>query len=205
MKPSHKKSRVGKGVSINLEKSLSRYVVATASLVAVALPEVAEANFSGPYDVANWTFQNTGGSTNGSVNTSGAPNSILLTGGDTGSGMAGTTDFTIVAVASGTVSFDWTFSSFDSLANDFGNFLLNGVPTLLSLSYLPDSGSFSINVNQGDIFGFQCLTTTNMFGAAMLGVSNFNGPTGSVPENGSTLGLLALGVAGVEILRRRIR
>ena len=175
------RSRAKQKLSAGLEKSLAGYAMATVGLAAVAIPSVAEANFSGPYDVPNWTFQNTGGSTNGSVNTSGAPSSILLTGGNTGSGMAGTTDFTIVAVASGIVSFDWTFSSFDSTANDFGNFLLNGVPTLLSLSYTPDSGSFSMNVNQGDVFGFQCLTTTNMFGAAMLGISNFNGPAGSVP------------------------
>ncbi len=59
-------------------------------------------------------------------------------------------------------------------------------------------------VNQGDIFGFECYTTNNRFGAGMLGVSNFNGPTGSVPDSGSTLSLLALGAVGLACLRQRL-
>ena len=208
MKPRPAKARAKQKLSTGLEKSLTGYAIATAGMVVAALPSVAEANFSGPYDVANWNFQNTGGSTNGSVNTSGAPSSILLIGGSSGNGTIngpGTTDFTITAVATGVVSFDWTYASFDSTDAEGGNFLLNGVPFLLSAYYAGANGTFSIPVNQNDVFGFEVYSQLNRYGQGMLGISNFNGPMSSVPDSGGTLGLLALGVAGVEIFRRRSR
>src|SRR5713226_8916315 len=42
-------------VSINLEKSLSRYALATATIAAVAIPAAAKADFSGPYAPAHGT------------------------------------------------------------------------------------------------------------------------------------------------------
>ena len=143
-----------------MENSLSRYALATASLAAVAIPAAAKADFSGPYAPANWTFQNTGGSTNGSVDTSGAPASITLTGGSSQSGVAGDdTNFTIAAVASGMVSFDWNYSSSDSSSYDTGNFLLNGSPTFLANNN-GGSGFFSIAVTSGNVFGSTCTVRT---------------------------------------------
>jgi hypothetical protein len=202
------KAREKQKLSTGLEKTLTGYAMATAGMVVAALPSVAEANFSGPYDVANWNFQNTGGSTNGSVNTSGAPSSILLIGGSSGNGTVngpGTTDFTITAVATGLVSFNWTYASFDSTDAEGGNFLLNGVPFLLSALYSGASGTFSIPVNQNDVFGFEVFSQFNRYGQGMLTISNFNGPTGSVRESGGTLSLLALGATGVAMLRQRMR
>jgi hypothetical protein len=182
-------------------------LLATVILVTVAMiPVVAEANFSGPYDVNNWTFQNTGGSTDGSVDTSGAPNSIVLTGGNSVSFSSGTTDFTIAAVAAGLVSFDWTYSSSDFGTHDVGNFLLNGSPIFLADNQSPNSAFFSIAVNQGDVFGFQVFSDDNLGGPGVLEISNFNGPGGDangVPDSGGTLSLLALGAVGVAMLRRR--
>jgi hypothetical protein len=194
----HKRNR---SVSTSLEKSLSRYALATASLAAVAIPSAAKADpadFSGPYAPANWTFTNTGGSTDGSVNTAGAPVSISLTGGNSGSGTSGTTNFTIAAVASGMVSFDWNYTSADTGSYDIGNFLLNGTPTFLANNN-GGSGTFTIAVNAGDIFGFQVFSQDNSFGAGTLTVANFSAP---VPE-GSTLALFALGSVGILILMRR--
>jgi len=189
-------------VSINLEKSLSRYALATATIAAVAIPVAAKAQepdtFSGPYAPASWSFSNTGGSTNGNVNTAGAPASITLTGGSAGPG-AGTTNFTHAAVASGLVTFNWTYSSTDTGTYDGANFLLNGVTTLLANNATQGSGTFSIAVNAGDIFGFQVFSTDNFAGPGVLTVSNFNAP---VPE-GSTLALLALGAVGVVMVVRR--
>ena len=186
-------------VSTNLEKTLSRYALATASLAAVAIPAAAKADledFSGPYAPANWTFTNTGTS-NGNVNTSGAPASIILTGGNSGGG-SGTTNFTIAAVASGMLTFDWNYSSTDSGSYDIGNFLLNGTPTFLANNN-GGSGTFSIAVNAGDIFGFQVFSQDNSFGPGVLTVANFSAP---VPE-GSTLALFALGAVGILIVMRR--
>ncbi|PYL16877.1 MAG: PEP-CTERM sorting domain-containing protein [Verrucomicrobia bacterium] len=189
-------------VSNNLEKSLSRYALATATIAAVAIPAAAKADFSGYYAPANWTFQNTGGSTDGSVDTSGAPASITLTGGNSQSGTPGDTNFTIAAGASGLVSFHWTYSSMDSGTYDSGNFLLNGNPTFLADNGSQGSGDFSIAVSGGNIFGFNVHSMDNLFGPGVLTISNFSAP---VPE-GSTLSLFALGALGVMmVMRRRAR
>jgi hypothetical protein len=186
-------------VSTNLEKSLSRYALATAGLAAVAMPAVAKADFSGPYAPPNWTFQNTGGSTDGSVDTSGAPASITLTGGNSQSGTAGDTNFTIAAVASGLVSFNWTYSSVDTGTYDSGNFLLNGTPTFLADNGHQGSGTFSIALSGGDVFGFNVHSMDNLAGPGVLTISDFSAP---VPE-GSTLSLFALGAVGVAMVMRR--
>lgn len=81
--------------------------------MAVFLPQTVQADFSGYYDSANWTLTNT--DADGFVDASGAPMSIQLFGGNDGSGNPGTTDFTIVAQASGIVSFDYLYSTADAL------------------------------------------------------------------------------------------
>jgi hypothetical protein len=189
-------------VSNNLEKSLSRYALATATIAAVAIPAAAKADFSGPYAPANWTFQNTGGSTDGSVDTSGAPASITLTGGNSQSATPGDTNFTIAAVASGLVSFHWSYSSIDSGTYDSANFLLNGKPTFLADNGSQGSGDFSMTLSGGDVFGFNVHSADNLFGPGVLTISNATFP---IPE-GSTLSLLALGAVGVvSVMRRRAR
>ena len=191
-------------VSAALDRSLARYVIAGTS-IAAALPSLARADFIGPYAVGNWTFQNNGGSTNGVLQTFGLPGFVQIEGGHSFSNTAGTTDFTIAAVASGQLTFSWTYFSSDSIPTDGGNFLLNGVPTLLAVnSIMSSSGNFSIFLNQGDVFGFEVFTLDNAGAPGFLKISNFDGPVGNaVPEAGGTLGLLALGVAGLEIFRRR--
>jgi hypothetical protein len=202
MKTSASTRTRSQSVSNNLEKSLSRYALATATIAAVAIPAAAKADFSGYYAPANWTFQNTGGSTDGSVNTSGAPVSITLTGGNSQSGTPGDTNFTIAAAASGLVSFNWTYSSTDTGTYDSGNFLLNGTPTFLADNGSQGSGTFSIAVSAGNVFGFNVHSADNLFGAGVLTISNATFP---IPE-GSTLSLLALGAVGVVmVMRRRAR
>jgi hypothetical protein len=189
-------------VSVNLERSLSRYALATATIAAVAIPAAAKADFSGPYAPANWTFQNTGGSTDGSVDTSGAPASITLTGGNSQSSTPGDTNFTIAAVASGLVSFHWSYSSIDTGTYDSANFLLNGNPTFLADNGSQGSGDFSITLIAGNVFGFNVHSVDNNFGPGVLTISSFDAP---VPE-GSTLSLFALGALGVMmVMRRRAR
>jgi hypothetical protein len=186
-------------LSSNLEKSLSRYALATAGLAAVALPGAAKADFSGYYAPGNWTLTNSGGSTNGFVDTSGAPASITLHGGSSGSGTLGDTDFTIAAAASGTLSFHWSYFSTDTGTYDAAYFLLNGVPTFLADNGSQGSGDFSIALAAGNTFGFRVESLDNLFGDGELTISNFVAP---VPEP-STLALLALGAVGVAMVMRR--
>ena len=84
--------------------------LASATLVLAASPAQALTQFAGDYAPGNWT-QSIGG--DGSIDTSGAPASIILRGADDGSGNDVNTDFTIAAPTAGTVSFDWNYSTLD--------------------------------------------------------------------------------------------
>ena len=185
-------------VSTSLEKSLSRYALATATIAAVAIPAAAKADFSGYYDPSHWTLTNTGDS-NGFVDTSGAPASITLHGGSSQSGNPGDTDFTIATAAAGAVHFNWSYFSTDSGTYDSAYFLQNGVPIFLADNGSQGSGNFSIALTGGSIFGFRVSTADNLFGDGELTISEFSAP---VPE-GSTLSLLALGALGVVMVMRR--
>jgi hypothetical protein len=186
-------------VSSNLEKSLSRYALATAGLAALAaIPATAKADFSGYYDPAHWTLTNTGDG-NGFVDTSGAPAQIVLHGGSSQSGNPSDTDFTIAAGGSGTFSFHWSYFSTDTGSFDSAYVLLNGVATFLAANNSQGSGDFATPVTAGEIIGFRVHSVDNFFGDGELTVSNLSAP---VPE-GSTLSLLALGALGVAMVMRR--
>jgi hypothetical protein len=188
-----------KSVSTNLEKSLSRYALATAGLAAVAaLPATAKADFSGYYAPGNWTLTNTNGGT-GFVDTSGAPASIVLHGSANQNNTSTDTDFTIAAGGSGTFSFHWSYFSTDTGSFDSAYVLLNGVATFLAANNSQGMGDFTTAVTAGEIIGFRVHSVDNFAGDGELTVSNFSAP---VPE-GSTLSLLALGAVGVAMVMRR--
>jgi MYXO-CTERM domain-containing protein len=172
-------------------------------LIALLMPFLAahqaSADFSGPYDPANWTLNANGG--NGFADTTAAPISITLWGSDDGSGFQTDTDYTVAAVASGTWSFDWFYTTVDGFNWDSGGYLLNGVFTQLAGPNLgaPLGGSVSIGVNAGDIIGFRVYSVDNYGGPARLDVTNFVGP---VPAPGA---LAMLGLAGLVGRSRRRR
>lgn len=184
------------------EKKLLAYTaVVGASLVAVA---PAQAGFLDAYDVSNWTTTLT--NSNGSVDTSGAPFGVLVIGSDNESGFAGTTDFTIAAVASGQVSFDWSYSSLDSNFYDQGGFLLNNVFNFLAANDSQGSGFDSFAVTAGDILGFRVFSTDNRFGPGFLQIKNLDAPNFDAPiPEPTTLALLAAGAVGGFASRRRAR
>jgi hypothetical protein len=150
-------------------------------LASLLLAGHAHAAFVGAYDVANWTKNINGGS----INTSGAPNSVVLTSSDNGGGNKNQ-DFTVTAVADGTVSFAWSYTTTDwnSFYDPFG-FLHNGNFMQLTTNFISGhSGNFIFNILAGDKFGFRANSLDSIFGSATTVISNFNAPS-SVPVPGA--------------------
>lgn len=156
--------------------------------VALIASQPARADFSGAYAPANWTtsLAGTPAGGGGSVDTSGAPASITLNGGDagcdSGSGTC-TLQYTITAPGSGPLTFDWNYSTTDIDGPGFDLFLvINGTAT----TQLSDSGGATnqngnenITVAAGDTVGFMINCTDCAEGAANVTISNFNGPAAS--------------------------
>lgn len=190
-------------------KWIVRVAAATVMAVSVFATQVTEAfaaGFAGSYAPANWTFINTGGSTDGTVDPSGAPSSIALTGGDSGFGGTGTTNYTVVVPISGTWSFDWSYSSADTDDNDIASFLLNGAPTFLADNASQGNGSTSMAVNASDTIGFRVFSLDNGQGSGVLTISNFLAPEAVPYEFSPSLGLLLLGVGwGAVNLRQFVK
>ncbi|NCR70594.1 MAG: PEP-CTERM sorting domain-containing protein [Microcystis aeruginosa LG13-12] len=157
--------------------------------------------FQTPYAPINWTFTNS--NADGSVNTSGAPASISLTGGDNGSNSSGTTNYTTTAAAAGTVTFNWNYSTADGPFFDRFGYLLNGSFTQVTDNGgdVVQNGTSTFNVLAGDSFGFRIFTVDNLFGRASVTISNFSAP---IPEPSTVLSLLVLGGlgAGLKYLKR---
>jgi len=143
----------------------------------------ANANFSGGYDVSNWSQSLDGGI----IDLSGAPDSINLISSNVDNDEPASTDFTIIALNDGVVSFDWSFSSRDEGPgfDPFG-WLLNGAFTQLTVDGpngsgpLTQLGSTMFNVLAGDIFGFSARSIDSCCGAATTTISNFSAPDVSV-------------------------
>ena len=155
--------------------------------------------FSGPYAPAAWTFNANGGS--GSVNTGGAPASIVLTGNDA-LGANINTDYTVVAVATGTLSFSWRYETIDTGTYDAAYYLINGVQTFLANGtvFLPVTGVVGpIAVTAGTEFGFRVWSADGVFGPGVLTITSFSGP---VPAPG---GFMLAAIASPIVCRRRRR
>ena len=186
-----------------LDRRLLSYAAAPA--LVLAAPAMASAAFTGPYDVSNWTLTNL--SADGSVDTSNAPASITITGGDNGTGLPGTTDFTIASAGTGTWSFDWEYTSVDTNDFDGAGWLLNGVYAEVADNASQGTGSQSIAVAAGDIIGFRVRTQDNVFGPGVFTISDFDAPVDVIPPPSvpapSTLALLALGASGLSVARKR--
>jgi VCBS repeat-containing protein len=167
------KSRIKIGSIILLSLLASTTSVAT-------IPEASAASgFAGDYDPTNWTLTNT--NADGFVNTSGAPGSIMLVGGDNNSFSAGNTDYTIPVACGGTISFDWTYQSFDidGPLFDPAGYLVNGAFAQLSNSGGPNvqGGTTFVAVADGDSFGFRIHTVDNIFGrGAFTTITNLQTP-----------------------------
>jgi len=173
-------------------------------LFLVTIQANSQTNFTGSFAAANWSFSNT--NADGFVETANAPNFIQLTGGNNQSEGSGGTDFTIVCPTATTISFDWAYASTDGANYDYPNVTINGVKSVFTgYDFGPDpsnqSGSMTVNVTAGEIFGFNVFTTDNLFNAATITISNFNfgggTPTSKIRANqcGSTLATVSSNIA----------
>lgn len=155
--------------------------------------------FNGPYNVNNWVFNANGG--DGSVNNTGAPNSITLTGNNNGTGGI-FTNFTINSAAGGQVTFNWVYNTEDSGYDSFG-YLLNGNYIFLA-NQDGDTGSTSFSVAQGDSFGFSIDGNDGCCGRGNATISNFSAPA-PVPLETDALPIVISSafMAGGLWLRRR--
>ena len=134
----------------------------------------------------------------GSVNVQ--PNSITLTGGNDLSLNPGTTDYLATASTSGTVNFDWSYSSLDLPTFDFAGYLLNS-------NFFPladtdgQSGTATFSVLAGQSFGLRVGTVDNSGEPGLLTVTS---PVSAVPEPGAAPILsLLIAIGAVVILTRR--
>ena len=135
--------------------------------------------FSGNFSPENWATSNSDGN-NGTVDTSGAPASILITSGAVGFCDNNETLFCITVLCSGTISFDWSFDTDDeSIAfppfEEFGT-NVNGTFNSLADSFtVPDGNTGeTVIVNAGDVFCFSNLSNDCQDAPAFTTISNFS-------------------------------
>jgi hypothetical protein len=130
--------------------------------------------------------------------------SLTLTGGNDGSGLAGTTDVLTASLADGTVNFDFSYSSLDAPGFDSAGYLLGGVFVQLADTD-GESGSASFPVSFGESFGFRVATADNGGEPGILTITNLSAPgTSSIPEPG-TLPLALAGTLAMGLFKGKIQ
>lgn len=195
-----------KNVNVTAIAKLSITALGTAFVAWETLSPAARAadimGFTGPYAPANWTLENF--NADGSVDTSNAPNSIELRGGDNGSDDFGFTIYQVTAAETGTVMFDWNYETFDTSgpATDVWGYVLNGEFFQLSADFGSNTqnGTFMFAVTAGDTFGFEIDTADNLGGFAQVTIANFKAPV-PIPEPFTILGSLT--AVGFGVLFKR--
>lgn len=154
----------------------NKYLLSKRNLFAFALAGlisgVANGQFQDCYGIPNWTINHVNGG-NGSVNTGGAPASIVLTG-PNGTGGNSYTHYSITVPATGTIGFNWSVAHSDSGYDGFG-YSVNGANTQLTST--SSSGIASVPVVAGDIFTFYGHSFDGCCGTFNATISNLTHPS----------------------------
>jgi hypothetical protein len=196
--------------------------------LSLALAPCAKAGLIGYYSLDNWTLTNTdlGGGlctvmvngspvpvtcTDGSAASPDGGLSVVLTGGNHGTGTPGTTDLVILAMWPGLVQFQYSYLSDDTIPGcggpcDRAGYLLNGSFHLLADDVNQLTGNIAFDVTAGDLFGLRVETMDNTGGPGILTVTDFSAP---VPEPRTTslvfMAFAAMIAAGVRARRALLR
>jgi hypothetical protein len=118
--------------------------------------------------------------------------SVVLTGGNIGSGLTGDTDLFAIAPGPATIAFQYIYRSDDFPGSDRAGYLVNLLFTPLADTD-GQSGSAVFTVSAGDLFGFRVETDDNQGEPGVFTVSEFSGATDAAPEpNGALLVVMAL-------------
>jgi autotransporter-associated beta strand protein len=165
------------------------------TLLALTGPEPTQIDgFLAHYAPVNWLIG--GDVADATVNVSGAPGSITITGANDASG-ASDISYTISAAGDGTFAFDWFYFSQDSAGWDSA-YYINGVETFLSTTN-GQSGHVEVPVSAGDTIGWHIYSVDSVGGAGFLTINNFSAPA---PEP-TTVALLTPASALTLTRRRR--
>jgi hypothetical protein len=136
------------------------------------------------------SFGLTNTSADGTVDVGADHLSFTLTGGNTGSGLPGSTDFFTVSQTSGLVEFQYSYSSLDTPGFDSAGYRVGNIRTQLSFTD-GESGFASLTVSAGQTYGWWVDTSDNTGEPGILSVSFSPAVTPATPEPASFLLLLA--------------
>jgi hypothetical protein len=169
----------------------------------------ADGDFVSPYALSDFTLTNSSFA-DGNAATPDNGQSVVFTGPNDGSGLAGSTALTVVSRGTGTFRFSWIYTSLDVPGFDSAGYLVNGQLFPLATAN-GQSGSNAISVHAGDVIGFRIDSADNTGGAGVLTISNFSAPAATqipIPAT-SPLAELVLAVAlsgsGLMLATRRTR
>ena len=190
---------------------------------------IAQANFVGYYDVSNWTVEQNGFA-DGSVDTTGAPASILIIEPEAADEefeefcnefpalceeeLSSEVTFTITAESDGIFSFDWVFDAREDNCCSGATVYNNGRSYLVfddddgwepadTETGVDDvfAGSYSMSILAGDLIGFGVWSFDSCCGANELTISNFSVSPVPVPAAFWLFGTALVGFIGIS--RRR--
>lgn len=164
-------------------------------------------DFTGPFDVANWTQAVTTGG-DGSFDLTNAPLSVTLLSSDNGllfGGFPSDTSFSITPTTGWFIGFDWQYSTTDDAPLfDPAGYSINGVFTELTDAFgsLSQSGQVrNLLIVPGDVFAFEQRSLDSALGRGEMTISSFSA---NVPEPASFIPVaVAFAAFGVRAFRRR--
>jgi hypothetical protein len=154
-----------------------------------------------PYQLSLFALVNT--NADGTAVSPDGGKSVILTGGNNGTGLSGTTDLTTTATATGLIEFQYIYASLDDPMFDRGGFLVAGIFTPVADTD-GQFGTTSFFVMTGDIFGFRVETDDNTQEPGVFTISEFNVNSTAAPEP-ATLPLVLLAAITMLIAFRRRR